>query len=362
MGRSECLHHSRVVSKVFNFFLFFKGGAGNKTIDTSKPSLVQGSEFREDMSETPFSINVLEAKEKGYLLDLETSDFYEEYEIPSEGELQGPGWMGAYADMTNGSDLPQPTPVHEKPVMQSTLEVKVSPPPVKLSSAIDVRLELGLEMEAEQDLKMLEYLQADAIARALSTVASRPKGTGTEQRMRKSLDRNGNTSATEKTLQSAFRNIFMSCSSPDVDMAALLDLWLKVQLCCSGLKLNSVSLQNMLSHLSRQEDSSVQAQQLCLQVLTVLSSQQFKHSANAELLAFLQNDDFLDFLVKLLSQTPQDGSYYISPSPKLVKSFLVSLQSAVDGFNDVKLSLQFQELLLKTVLQLCTKRYSMLFL
>ena len=151
------------------------------------------------MSETPFSISVLEAKEKGYLLDLETSDFYEEYEIPSEGELQGPGWMGAYAEMTNGNDLPQPTPVHEKPVMQSTLEVKVSPPPVKLSSAIDVRLELGLEMEAEQDLKMLEYLQADAIARALSTVTSRPKGTGTEQRMRKSLDRNGNTSATEKT-------------------------------------------------------------------------------------------------------------------------------------------------------------------
>ncbi|XP_068681369.1 baculoviral IAP repeat-containing protein 6-like isoform X1 [Montipora foliosa] len=331
-----------------------QGGAGNKTIDTPKPSVGQGPEIRENVPEGSLMASTLEPKEKTYLLDIETSDFYEEYELPSEGELHAPGWIGEYIDMTNGSDMPQPTPVHEKPAMPPAWEAKVCPPPIKLSSAIDMRLDLGLEMEAEQDLKMLEYLQADAIARALSPAASLPRGTN--ERARKPVERKGNTFVAEKALQSAFCNIFKSCGSPEVDIVALLDLWLKIQLCCNGLKLDTISLKNMLSHLSNQGTSSAQAQRLCLQVLTVISGQQLKNTADAELLAFLSNEDLLKFLVKLLCQIPPDGSHYISPSPKPVKSFLVCLQSVADV--DVKVSLQFRELLLKTVLQLCTKRLS----
>ena len=340
---------------------FFQGGWGNKTPDTPKPSIVQSQAIQENGSDSSSVTSTIQVdtKEKSILVDIENSDFYEDYELPSEGELQAPGWMGEYVDISNGNELPQPTPVHEKPVMPSSWEAKIGPPPVKLSSAIDLRLELGLEMEAEQDLKMLQYLQADAIAKALSTTA--PLLRGTTEQSRKSSSRSGNTSMVESTLQSSFSKIFNCCDSPEVDLAALLDLWLRIQLCCNSLKLDIASLQNVLSHLVHHPESSAQANQLCLQVLTVVSEQQLKSCSSLELLAFLSNEDLLEFLVKLLSQTPSFGSHSISPSPKPVKAFLMSLQSAVEGHSDLKLSLLFQELLLKTVLELCTKRYGILF-
>ena len=329
----------------------FLGGKGNKTTDTPKPAAAQVPIIQENGTESPPVTSIMDAKEKSsILLDIDGSDFYEDYELPSEGELQAPGWMGEYVDIGNGNELPQPTPVHEKPVMPSSWEAKVSPPPIKLSSAIDMRLELGLEMEAEQDLKMLELLQAEAIAKALSTTV--PLSRGTTDQPRRPSTRNGNTRS-ECALQFSFSKIFKEFN---VDIASLLDLWLKIKLCCSSLKLDTTSLRNLLSHLGHQPESSLQAQTLCLQVLTVVSEQQLKNCANQELLAFLTNEDLLDFLVKLLSQMSSFGPHSISPSPKPVKSFLTSLQSAVEGHSDVKLLLLFQELLLKTILELCRKR------
>ena len=336
---------------------FFQGGWGNKTPDTPKPSIVQSQVIQENGTDSSSVTSTIDAKEKSILVDIES--FYEDYELPSEGELQAPGWMGEYVDISNGNEMPQPTPVHEKPVIPSSWEAKIAPPPVKLSSAIDLRLELGLEMEAEQDLKMLEHLQADAIAKALSTTA--PLLRGTTEQSRKSSTRSGNTGMVESTLQSSFGKIFNCCDSPEVDLAALLDLWLRIQLCCNSLKLDTASLQNVLSHLVHHLESSAQANQLCLQVLTVVSEQQLKSCSSLELLAFLSNEDLLEFLVKLLTQTPSFGLHSISPSPKPVKAFLMSLQSAVEGHSDLKLSLLFQELLLKTVLELCTKRYGICF-
>lgn len=336
-----------------------QGGLESKSTDTPKPSIVQGPSIQDNGPETSLASSVMDAKEKGILLDVENSDFYEDYELPSEGELQAPGWMGEYIDISNGNEMPQPTPVHEKPAVPSPWEAKIAPPPVKLSSAIDMRLELGLEMEAEQDLKMLESLQADAVAKALSTTMSQTRGSS--EQPRKSSFRNGNTSATASTLQSSFRKIFSCCNSPEVDIAALLDLWLKIQLCCSSLKLDTTTLQTVLSHLVHRPEPSPQAQQLCLRVLTVVSEQQLKHCANPEWLAFLSHEDLLKFLVNHLSHVPSFGSHSISPNPKPVKAFLLSLQSAVDAHSDAKLSLLFQELLLKTVLELCTKRYGICF-
>ena len=123
------------------------------------------------------------------------------------------------------------------------------------------------------------------------------------------------------------------------------------------MKLDTSTLQTVLSHLVHRPEPSPQAQQLCLQVLTVVSEQQLKTCANPELLAFLSNEDLLEFLVNLLSQLPSLGSHSISPNPKRVKAFLLSLQSAVEAHSDAKLSLLFQELLVKTILELCTKRY-----
>ena len=337
---------------MFTYCCGFLGGKGNKTSDAPRPAAVQVPIIQENGTESPPVTSIMDTKEKSsILLDIDSSDFYEDYELPPEGELQAPGWMGEYVDIGNGNELPQPTPVHEKPVMPSSWEAKVSPPPIKLSSAIDMRLELGLEMEAEQDLKMLELLQADAIAKALSTTV--PLSRGTTDQPRRPSTRNGNTSSAECTLQSSFGKIFKEFS---VDIASLLDLWLKMKLCCSSLKLDTTSLRNLLSHLVHQPESSLQAQQLCLQVLTVVSEQQLKNCADRELLAFLRNEDLLDFLVKLLSQMPSFGPHSISPSPKPVKAFLTSLQSAVEGHNDVKLFMLFQELLLKTILKLCKKR------
>ena len=337
----------------------FQGGQGNKTSDTPKSSTARGPVIQENGTESPPVTSIMEAKGKSILLDMENSDFYEDYELPSEGELQAPGWMGEYEDLGNGNEMPQPTPVHEKPVMPSPWDSKISPPPVKLSSAIDMRLELGLEMEAEQDLKMLEHLQVDAIAKALSTTV--PLSRGTTEQPRRPSSRNGNSCLAERTLQSSFSKIFNSCNSPDVDIASLLDLWLKIRISCSSLKFDSSSLRNLLSYLVHQPKTSPQAQQLCLQVLTLVAEQQLKSCATPELLAFLSNEDLRDFLVKLLSQISSFGPHSISPSPKPVKAFLTSLQSAVQGHSDVKASLLFQELLLKTLLELCTKRYCICF-
>ena len=297
----------------------------------------------------------MDAKEKSILLDMEYSDLYQEYDMPSEGEFIAPGWMGEFGDISNGNEMPQPTPVHEKPVTPSSWEAKVTPPPVKLSSAIDMRLELGLEMEAEQDLKVLEHLQVDAIAKALSTTV--PSSRGTTEQSRRALPRNGNSSVVERTLQASFSKIFNDCSSPDVDIPSLLQLWLKIRLCSSSLKLDTASLSKLLSHLVNQPGPSPQTQQHCLQVLTVVSEGQLMNCANPELLAFLSNEDLLKFLVRLLSRIPSFGPRSLSPSSKPVKAFLTSLQSAVEGHNNVKLSQLFQELLLRTILELCTERY-----
>lgn len=287
----------------------------------------------------------------GILVDIESSDFYEDYELPSEGELQTPGWVGEFVDIGNGNDVPQPTPVHEKPAVLSSWEAKVTPPPIKLSSAIDMRLELGLEMEAEQDLKMLELLQAEAIAKALSTTV--PPSRGTPSLTRERPTQNGKTGLAELALQSSFSKIF---SKPQVDMSSLLSVWLKIKLCCSSLKLDTASIRLLLSHLVKQPESSLQTRHLCLQVLTVVSDQQWKACADQELLTFLKNEDLLDFLVNLLSQIPSFGAHSILPSPKPVKAFLSSLQSAVESHSDVKVVLIFQDFLLKVILELCKRR------
>ena len=301
----------------------------------------------------------MEAKEKSILLaDLEyvsSYDLYSDYDVPSEGELQAPGWMGELGDIGNSNEMPQPTPVHEKPVMPSSWEAKIGPPPVKLSTAIDMRLELGVEMEAEQDLKMLEHLQVDAIAKALSTTMPFLKGT-TEQ-PRRTLQRNMNGSLVEGTLQASFRKIFNDCNNPDVDLPSLLQLWLKIRLCCSCLQLDTTSLRNVMSHVVNQPGASPQTQQHCIQVLTVVCEGQLMNCANPELLAFLSNANLLKFLVRLLLQMPSFGPHSISPSSKPVKAFLTSLQSAVQGHNDETLAQVFQELLLRTILELCTGRY-----
>lgn len=50
-------------------------------------------------------VSILEFKEKSYFLDIEISDFYEEYELFFEGEFYVLGWIGEYIDMINGSDM-----------------------------------------------------------------------------------------------------------------------------------------------------------------------------------------------------------------------------------------------------------------
>lgn len=331
-------------------YFVFLGGQGNKMSDTPKNISMQAPAVQENGTESPPLTSIMDAKEKSILLAMEYGDLYPDYDLPSEGELQAPG-----CDIGNGNEMPQPTPVHEKTAMPSSWETKIGPPPVKLSSAIDMRLELGLEMEAEQDLKMLEHLQVDAIAKALSTTV--PPSRGTTEQPRRALPRNGNSCLVEGTLQASFSKIFNDCKNPDVDITSLLQLWLKIRLCTSSLKLDTTSLSNLLSHLLNQPGSSPQTQQLCLQVLTVVSDMQLMNCANPELLAFLRNEDVLTFLVRLLSQKPSFGPRSLPPSSKPVKAFLTSLQSAVEGHKDTRLSQIFQELLLKTILQLCTERY-----
>lgn len=343
-----------------NCYFVFLGGNGSKSCDTPKNGTAQTPAAQKNGTESPPVTSIMEAKEKSILLaDLEyvsSYDLYPDYDLPSEGELQAPGWMGELGDIGNSSEMPQPTPVHEKPVMPSSWEAKVGPPPVKLSSAIDMRLELGVEMEAEQDLKMLEHLQVDAIAKALSTTM--PPSKGTTEQPRRTLPRNMNGSLVEGTLQAAFSEIFKDCNSPDVDIPALLQLWLKIRLCCRGLQLDTASLRNLLSHVVNQPGTSPQTQQHCIQVLTVVCEGQLMNCANHELQAFLVNEDLLKFLVKLLLQMPSFGPHPISPSSKPVKAFLTSLQTVVQSHNDATLSQLFQELLLQVILELCTGRYS----
>lgn len=343
-----------------NCYYLYLGGQGSKSCDTSKNGTAQTPAVPKNGTESPPVTSILEAKEKSILLaDLEyvsSYDLYPDYDLPSEVELQAPSWMGELSDIGNSNEMPQPTPVHEKPVMPSSWEAKVGPPPVKLSSAIDMRLELGVEMEVEQDLKMLEHLQVDAIAKALSTTM--PSSKGTTEQPRRTLPRNTNGSLVEETLQGAFSEIFKDCDTPDVDTPSLLQLWLKIRLCCSSLQLNTASLRNLLSHVVNQPGTSPQTQQHCIQVLTVLCQGQLMNCANPELQAFLSNENLLKFLVKLLLQMPTFGPHPISPSSKPVKAFLTSLQSAVQGHNDATLSQLFQELLLHTMLELCTGRYN----
>ena len=309
-------------------------------------------EPQENGRESPVTTNM---ESKTVLMDAESGDSFDElYDVPPVDELPAPGWLVEFGETEYEFPSLVP-PVQEKKVTAraSSVEGKVGPPPVKLSSAIDVRLELGIEMEAEQDLKMLEHLQADAIAKVLSFSLS-PSRNSTEA-LTKLPPRNGGNLRAEATLQSAFHKIFDDCDNPDVDVASLLHLWLTVQQCSPGLKLDMHSVNKLLLHLVCHPELSSQCQYLGFQVLTAVSEGQLKSSTQTEIEEIINSKDLLSFLVKSLSLPSAELCIY-SPSTKPVKCFLFSLQSAVNGCNSAELTSVFQHMLLKALLELSSNR------
>ena len=266
--------------------------------------------------------------------------------------LVAPNWATVFTG-DSAEELPQPVPVaREKHV--STLKVQVAPPPLKLSPAMDARLELGYEMVAERHLTMLELIQEDAVTKGLTTKAHlvnkyQVKRPSTSQR-------NDDVPPPDiASLSSCFNRLFSQTNSQDIPVCSLAELWLKFKASCAALTLQMSSVAHVLSRAAHSCVVCSRTHNATLQLLKAFVEGQLVCKAlqrdQTELKALLNNPDLLQFLLGVL--TSGHAVSHASPVDiRSIDSFVSVLRTAVDGYQDRQLLALLQNLLLRLLLAL----------
>ncbi|KAI3362796.1 hypothetical protein L3Q82_001656 [Scortum barcoo] len=136
-----------------------------------------------------------------------------------------------------GIPVSKPPVVAEKPGSQGLS--------VSVSQALDARLEVGLEQQAELMLKMMATLQADSILQALTSSSSTVSQTsnGTDDSLLRALHGGGSPPGNSLMVQpssipmlsACFNKLFSMLQVHHVQLESLLQLWLTLSLnTCSG--------------------------------------------------------------------------------------------------------------------------------
>ncbi|KAM4590981.1 dual E2 ubiquitin-conjugating enzyme/E3 ubiquitin-protein ligase BIRC6 [Odontesthes bonariensis] len=173
---------------------------------------------------------------------------------------------------------------------------------VSVSQALDARLEVGLEQQAELMLKMMATLQADSILQALtssSSTVSQPSN-GTDDSLLRALHGGGSPPSSSLMIQpssipilsACFNKLFSMLQVHHVQLESLLQLWLTLSLntCSAGceesgsdiflfnasrvptIPLNQASISSFLTVLAWYPNTSLRTWCLVLHSLTLMTN------------------------------------------------------------------------------------------
>uniref|UniRef100_A0A8C7FPJ5 Dual E2 ubiquitin-conjugating enzyme/E3 ubiquitin-protein ligase BIRC6 n=1 Tax=Oncorhynchus kisutch TaxID=8019 RepID=A0A8C7FPJ5_ONCKI len=279
-----------------------------------------------------------------------------------------------------GIAVSKPPAVVEKPGSQSLS--------ISVSQALDARLEVGLEQQAELMLKMMATLEADSILQALTSTS--PASNGTDDSLLRGL--HGGTppgsslmvqASSIPMLSACFNKLFSMLQVHHVQLESMLQLWLTLSLnSCSGgteesgsdifmfnasrvptIPLNQASISSFLSVLAWYPNTSLRTWCLVLHSLTLMtnmpssasSSGMGAHESTAQQMVL--DPTLVHVLVRFLSGcNPHGTSQYSSQvgptATQAMQEFLTRLQVHLSS----TCPQMFSEFLLKLMHILSTER------
>ncbi|XP_048340127.1 baculoviral IAP repeat-containing protein 6 isoform X2 [Sphaerodactylus townsendi] len=263
---------------------------------------------------------------------------------------------------------------------------------VSVSQALDARLELGLEQQAELMLKMMSTLEADSILQALTntspTLTQSPSGTDD------SLLRGLHTASQNNQfiiqlssipmLSTCFNKLFSMLQVHHVQLESLLQLWLTLSLNsgstgtkdnCSDIflynanrtpviTLNQASVTSFLTVLAWYPNTLLRTWCLVLHSLTLMTNMQFNSGPSSAITSqestaqlLVSDPNLIQVLVKFLSGTNPHGTNQHSPqvgptATQAMQEFLTRLQVHLSS----TCPQMFSEFLLKLIHILSTER------
>ncbi|XP_061847152.1 baculoviral IAP repeat-containing protein 6 isoform X5 [Colius striatus] len=263
---------------------------------------------------------------------------------------------------------------------------------VSVSQALDARLEVGLEQQAELMLKMMSTLEADSILQALTntspTLTQSPSGTD-DSLLRGLHAANQNTQlivqlSSIPMLSACFNKLFSMLQVHHVQLESLLQLWLTLSLNSSSsgskdsgadiflynanripvISLNQASVTSFLSVLAWYPNTLLRTWCLVLHSLTLMTNMQLNagqssaigaQESTAQLL--VSDPNLIHVLVKFLSGTNPHGTNQHSPqvgptATQAMQEFLTRLQVHLSS----TCPQMFSEFLLKLIHILSTER------
>ncbi|KAM4600039.1 dual E2 ubiquitin-conjugating enzyme/E3 ubiquitin-protein ligase BIRC6 isoform 3-T3 [Fundulus diaphanus] len=201
-----------------------------------------------------------------------------------------------------GIPVSKPSVAPEKPASQCVS--------VSVSQALDARLEVGLEQQAELMLKMMATLQADSILQALSSSPSTitQPSNGTDDSLLRAFHSGGSPPCSGPMLQpssvpilsACFNKLFSMLQVHHVQLESLLQLWLTLSLnTCSGasedsgsdiflfnasrvptIPLNHASISSFISVLAWYPSTSLRTWCLVLHSLTLMTNMPLSASSS----------------------------------------------------------------------------------
>ncbi|KAM4678697.1 LOW QUALITY PROTEIN: dual E2 ubiquitin-conjugating enzyme/E3 ubiquitin-protein ligase BIRC6 [Amazona ochrocephala] len=263
---------------------------------------------------------------------------------------------------------------------------------VSVSQALDARLEVGLEQQAELMLKMMSTLEADSILQALTntspTLTQSPSGTD-DSLLRGLHAANQNAQlivqlSSIPMLSACFNKLFSMLQVHHVQLESLLQLWLTLSLNSSSsgskdsgtdiflynanripvISLNQASVTSFLSVLAWYPNTLLRTWCLVLHSLTLMTNMQLNagpssaigaQESTAQLL--VSDPNLIHVLVKFLSGTNPHGTNQHSPqvgptATQAMQEFLTRLQVHLSS----ACPQMFSEFLLKLIHILSTER------
>ncbi|XP_071595306.1 dual E2 ubiquitin-conjugating enzyme/E3 ubiquitin-protein ligase BIRC6 isoform X9 [Heliangelus exortis] len=263
---------------------------------------------------------------------------------------------------------------------------------VSVSQALDARLEVGLEQQAELMLKMMSTLEADSILQALTNTspALSQSPSGTDDSLLRGLHAANQNSqlivqlSSIPMLSACFNKLFSMLQVHHVQLESLLQLWLTLSLNSSSsgskdsgadiflynanripvISLNQASVTSFLSVLAWYPNTLLRTWCLVLHSLTLMTNMQLNagpssaigaQESTAQLL--VSDPNLIHVLVKFLSGTNPHGTNQHSPqvgptATQAMQEFLTRLQVHLSS----TCPQMFSEFLLKLIHILSTER------
>ncbi|KAM3606446.1 uncharacterized protein V6R79_016382 [Siganus canaliculatus] len=260
---------------------------------------------------------------------------------------------------------------------------------VSVSQALDARLEVGLEQQAELMLKMMATLQADSILQALTSSSSTVTQTsnGTDDSLLRALHGGGSSLIVQPSsipmLSTCFNKLFSMLQVHHVQLESLLQLWLTLSLnTCSGgsedsgsdiflfnasrvptIPLNQASINSFLTVLAWYPNTSLRTWCLVLHSLTLMTnmppaaSSSGMSSQDSTAQQMVSDPTLVHVLVRFLSGSSTNGtsqhSSQVGPTTtQAMHEFLSRLQVHLSS----TCPQMFSEFLLKLIHILSTER------